>query len=159
MKKKTETSGFRHHEFLDGSFLEDLKDSLEEDNNTKWRGAFQFQENILWLKAAKRILKWSKYLIKKGVHGGFFNKRCFRGLPLENVLDPTEPETLLKGFCRYLEKTDDISFENMKKAVVYGSVMASFTVEEFGTKKLEEIKEDYVSCRIKNITELVNSGV
>ena len=46
----------------------------------------------------------------------------------------------------------------MKKAVVYGSVMASFTVEEFGTKKLEEITEDQMSCRLKNITELVNSG-
>ena len=54
---------------------------------------------------------------------------------------------------------EEDSFENMKKAVVYGSVLASFSVEEFGTKKLEEITEDHISCRLKNITELVDSGM
>ena len=92
----------------------------------------------------------------------FNNREVFfaPALPLENVLDPTGAgDSFAGGFIGYLEKTDDTSFENMKKAVVYGSVMASFTVEEFGTKKLEEIKENHVSCRIKNITELVNSGI
>ena len=67
------------------------------------------------------------------------------------MLDPTGREILLGGFIGYLEKTDDISFENMKKAVVYGSVMASFTVEEFGTKKLEEIKEDQYLVELKTL--------
>ena len=105
-----------------------------------------------------------KYLIiKEGEHEKcFFNKRevFLSPLPLEDVLDPTGAgDSFAGGFIGYLQKTDNISFENMKKAVVYGSVMASFTVEEFGTKKLEEIKEDHVSCRIKNITELVDSGI
>jgi len=114
------------------------------------------------VKAAKTILKMGpKYLIiKKGEHGAllFNNNEVFSApaLPLEEVFDPTGAgDSFAGGFIGYLEKTKNISFENMKRAVVYGSVLASFCVERFGTEQLEKITKEQVSCRLKNFIDLV----
>lgn len=107
-------------------------------------------------KAAKKIMAMGpKYLIiKKGEHGAllFHEDQIFSapGLPLEEVFDPTGAgDTFAGGFIGYLAKTDDISFDNMKKAVIYGSAMASFCVEKFGTERLLEISEADLNERVE----------
>jgi sugar/nucleoside kinase (ribokinase family) len=113
------------------------------------------------VKAAKKILSMGpKYLIiKKGEHGALlFNKEevfFTPALPLEEVFDPTGAgDSFAGGFIGYLEKTNDISFDNMKRAVIHGSAMASFCVEKFGTQKLEEITENDVKERIQEFVDL-----
>ena len=92
------------------------------------------------VKAAQKILKMGpKYLIiKKGEHGAllFNNEQVFfaPALPLEDVFDPTGAgDTFAGGFIGFLARTKDISFENMKRGIIFGSAMASFCVEKFGT--------------------------
>ena len=81
-------------------------------------------------------------------------------LPLEDVFDPTGAgDAFAGGFVGYLEKTNDISYENMKRAVIHGSAMASFCVEKFGTQKLEEITENDVKARIKEFVDLVRFDI
>jgi sugar/nucleoside kinase (ribokinase family) len=106
-------------------------------------------------KAAKVIMKMgpSTLIIKKGEHGAllFQNDDIFfcPALPLEEVFDPTGAgDTFAGGFIGYLAKTDDISFENMKRAIVYGSAMASFCVEKFGTEAIQGLSETQVSERV-----------
>ena len=81
-------------------------------------------------------------------------------LPLEEVFDPTGAgDSFAGGFIGYLEKTNDISFENMKRAVIHGSAMASFCVEKFGTQKLEEITENDIKGRIQEFINLVQFDI
>ncbi len=115
------------------------------------------------VKAAKIILTMGpKYLIiKKGEHGALlFDKNnifSVPALPLEDVFDPTGAgDTFAGGLIGYLAKTDDISFENMKNAVVYGSVMASFTVEKFGLERLIDLSDEEVKNRITQFKQLTN---
>jgi len=96
--------------------------------------------------AAKKIhaMGPAYVVIKKGEHGAllFHNNEVFYApaLPLEEVFDPTGAgDTFAGGFAGYLAKTDDISFENMKKAVIYGSMLASFCVEKFGTERMQNL--------------------
>ena len=117
-------------------------------------------ENSL-VKASKVIKNMGpKYLvIKKGEHGAllFGEGKVFSApaLPLENVFDPTGAgDSFAGGFIGYLSKTNDTSFENMKSAVIYGSVMASFCVEKFGTQKLTEITDKDVSKRLQQFVNL-----
>ena len=103
-------------------------------------------------------------IIKKGEHGALlFNKEevfFAPALPLEEVFDPTGAgDSFAGGFVGYLEKTNDISFENMKRAVIHGSVMASFCVEKFGTQKLEELTENEVKGRIQEFVDLVQFDI
>ncbi len=119
-------------------------------------------ENSL-LKASKVIRKMGpKYLIiKKGEHGAllFHGDNVFSapGLPLEEVFDPTGAgDTFAGGFMGYLSNTDDISFENMKRAVVAGSALASFCVEKFGTERLTEINQTDVENRIQQFIALAD---
>ena len=78
-------------------------------------------------------------------------------MPLENVFDPTGAgDSFAGGFIGYLAKTKNISFENMKKAVVNGSVMASFCVEKFGTQKLTEITQEDIDKRTLEFIKLVD---
>lgn len=114
------------------------------------------------LTAAKKIQTMGpKFLIiKKGEHGAllFHGDDMFYcpALPLPQVKDPTGAgDTFAGGFMGYLSKTDDISFENMKRAVVYGSALASFTVEEFGTDKIKAIDERELNDRIKQFKSLM----
>ena len=92
-------------------------------------------------------------VIKKGEHGAllFNGTNIFfaPALPLESVFDPTGAgDTFAGGFAGFLAQTENITFENMKKAVVYGSTLASFCVEKFGTERLESLKPDEVRSRL-----------
>ena len=101
-----------------------------------------------------------KYLIiKKGEHGAllFHGEDMFfaPALPLAEVVDPTGAgDTFAGGFIGYLAKTDDVSFENMKRAIIYGSALASFTVERFGTEKLESLTPDEIEARVAEFIKL-----
>lgn len=114
------------------------------------------------VKAAQKILSMGiKYLIiKKGEHGALlFNKdQVFfaPALPLEDVFDPTGAgDTFAGGFIGHLAKTHDISFDNMKRAIIYGSAMASFCVEKFGTERLMNLTADEVEARVQEFIDLV----
>ncbi len=113
--------------------------------------------------AAKKIKTMGpKYLIiKKGEHGAllFGEEKIFfaPALPLENVYDPTGAgDSFAGGFIGYLSGQDEISFEQMKTAVIYGSVMASFCVEKFGTEKLTQITKEDVLVRAQSFVELAS---
>lgn len=116
--------------------------------------------------AAKKIHEMGpKYVvIKKGEHGALlFNegKMFFApALPLAEVFDPTGAgDTFAGGFCGYLAKTEDISFENMKNAIIYGSNLASFCVEKFGTERMEELTKDEVQTRLQSFKELTQFDI
>lgn len=115
------------------------------------------------VKAAKTILSMGpKYLIiKKGEHGALlFDKDSVfyaPALPLEDVFDPTGAgDTFAGGFIGHLAKTEDISFDNMKRAIIVGSAMASFCVEKFGATRLKEIQKKDIDARIQQFKDLVN---
>jgi len=115
------------------------------------------------VKAAEAILEMGpKYLvIKKGEHGAllFYDKAIFfaPALPLAEVFDPTGAgDTFAGGFMGYLSQTDDLSFENMKRAVIFGSAMASFCVEKFGIERLKYLSDEEIRDRVKKFVELVN---
>jgi sugar/nucleoside kinase (ribokinase family) len=115
------------------------------------------------VKAAKKILTMGpKYLIiKKGEHGAllFDNDSVFfaPALPLEEVFDPTGAgDTFAGGFMGHLAKSGDISFENMKRAIIVGSAMASFCVEKFGPTRLKEISHHDITGRIQEFKDLVS---
>ena len=112
-------------------------------------------------KAAQKILSMGpKYLvIKKGEHGALLfgeGKAFFApALPLEEVFDPTGAgDSFAGGFIGYLSRTQDVSFENMKRALIYGSVMASFCVEKFGTEQLVHLNTSDINDRIRRFVEL-----
>ena len=116
--------------------------------------------------AAKKIHEMGpKYVvIKKGEHGALlFNegKMFFApALPLAEVFDPTGAgDTFAGGFCGYLAKTEDISFENMKNGIIYGSNLASFCVEKFGTQRMEELTKDEVQTRLQSFKELTQFDI
>ncbi|MEN8879176.1 MAG: PfkB family carbohydrate kinase [Polaribacter sp.] len=116
--------------------------------------------------AAKKIHTMGpKYVvIKKGEHGALlFNegKMFFApALPLAEVFDPTGAgDTFAGGFCGYLAKTEDISFENMKNAIIYGSNLASFCVEKFGTERMKELTKEEVKNRLQAFKELTQFDI
>jgi sugar/nucleoside kinase (ribokinase family) len=128
--------------------------------------ARQLTEEYSLVKAARKILKMGpKYLIiKKGEHGAllFHEKEVFfaPALPLEDVFDPTGAgDTFAGGFIGHLAKTKDISFDNMKTAIIVGSAMASYCVEKFGTERLREISKADISDRIAEFVDLVNFDI
>ena len=149
-------------------FMDDLKDALREVDvlTINDEEARQLSGEYSLVKAAKIILKMGpKYLIiKKGEHGALLfnsNEVFFApALPLEEVFDPTGAgDSFAGGFIGYLAKTNDISFENMKRAVINGSAMASFCVEKFGTQKLTEINKENVDARINEFVNLVQFDI
>ena len=149
-------------------FLDDLLESLKKVDvlTINDEEARQLSGEYSLVKAAKVILAMGpKHLIiKKGEHGAllFNDTEVFfaPALPLEDVFDPTGAgDSFAGGFIGYLEKTDDISFENMKRAVIHGSAMASFCVEKFGTKRLEELTQDDVDNRLKQFIDLVQFDI
>ena len=114
------------------------------------------------VKAAAKIQAMGpKYLIiKKGENGAllFHDKEVFfaPALPLEEVFDPTGAgDTFAGGFIGYLAKTNDISFANMKNAIIYGSAMASFCVEKFGTERIMNLTDEELNNRISAFSSLV----
>ncbi|MCL7753905.1 PfkB family carbohydrate kinase [Polaribacter sp. Z022] len=116
--------------------------------------------------AAKKIHEMGpKYVvIKKGEHGALLfnegNMFYAPALPLAEVFDPTGAgDTFAGGFCGYLAKTEDISFNNMKNAIIYGSNLASFCVEKFGTERMEELTKDEVTTRLEAFKELTQFDI
>jgi sugar/nucleoside kinase (ribokinase family) len=114
------------------------------------------------VKAAAKIQAMGpKYLIiKKGENGAllFHDKEVFfaPALPLEEVFDPTGAgDTFAGGFIGYLAKTNDISFANMKNAIIYGSAMASFCVEKFGTERIMNLTDEELNNRVSAFSSLV----
>ncbi|MES2134049.1 MAG: PfkB family carbohydrate kinase [Bacteroidota bacterium] len=118
------------------------------------------------VKAAQKILTMGPkvLVIKKGEHGALlFNKEevfFAPALPLEDVFDPTGAgDSFAGGFIGYLAKTQDISFENMKRAIIFGSAMASFTVEKFGTERLLNLSDKDVQDRVQEFIDLVQFDI
>lgn len=118
------------------------------------------------VKAAQKILTLGpKYLIiKKGEHGAllFNNKQVFfaPALPLEDVFDPTGAgDTFAGGFIGYIVKSRDVSFDNMKRAIIYGSAMASFCVEKFGIENLLDLSDEQVENRVQDFIDLVQFDI
>jgi sugar/nucleoside kinase (ribokinase family) len=114
------------------------------------------------VKAAQKILRMGpKFLVvKKGEHGAllFNEKEVFfaPALPLEEVYDPTGAgDSFAGGFIGHLAKSRDISYENMKRAIIFGSAMASFTVEKFGTERLIGLSQSDVEERVQEFVDLV----
>jgi len=118
------------------------------------------------VKAARVIMNMGpKYLIiKKGEHGAllFHEQHVFfaPALPLEEVFDPTGAgDTFAGGFIGYLAKTEDISFDNMKRAIIVGSALASFCVEKFGPDRMKELTKAEIDERINQFVQLVNFDI
>ncbi|MEN8746276.1 MAG: PfkB family carbohydrate kinase [Polaribacter sp.] len=116
--------------------------------------------------AAKKIHSMGpKYVvIKKGEHGAllFHEEKMFYApaLPLAEVFDPTGAgDTFAGGFCGYLAKTADISFENMKNAIIFGSNLASFCVEQFGTDRMQTLTADEVKTRLQAFKDLTQFDI
>jgi sugar/nucleoside kinase (ribokinase family) len=115
------------------------------------------------VKAAKVIHEMGpKYVvIKKGEHGAllFHNQEVFfaPALPLEEVFDPTGAgDTFAGGFSGYLAQSGNISFHNMKNAIIQGSNLASFCVEKFGTERMENLSKEEVSQRLQQFKSLTH---
>ena len=125
--------------------------------------ARQLSQEYSLVKASKVIRAMGpKFLIiKKGEHGAllFHNEDIFfaPALPLEDVFDPTGAgDTFAGGFMGYIAATDDFSFENMKRAIISGSALASFCVEKFGTTRLTEITSNDLNRRVEKFVSLAN---
>jgi len=123
--------------------------------------ARQLSGEYALVKAAKKIMAMGPrfLIIKKGEHGAllFDSESVYfcPALPLEEVFDPTGAgDTFAGGFIGYLASTDDISFDNMKRAVIYGSAMASFCVEKFGTERLVNLSKSEIKSRVQQFIDL-----
>jgi sugar/nucleoside kinase (ribokinase family) len=148
--------------------LEDLKIVLKEVdvllvNDAEAR---QLSGEVSLVKAARKILEMgpSFLIIKKGEHGAllFHENHVFfaPALPLEEVIDPTGAgDTFAGGFIGHLAKTKDISFENMKTAIIVGSALASFCVEKFGPDRMKEITKADIDQRIAQFVDLVSFDI
>ncbi len=111
--------------------------------------------------AARKIFEMGPQyvVIKKGEHGAllFHKTHIFSApaLPLESVFDPTGAgDTFAGGFIGYLAQTEDFSFENMKSAIIYGSALASFCVEKFGTERMEHLEKTDIEARLHQFKTL-----
>jgi sugar/nucleoside kinase (ribokinase family) len=118
------------------------------------------------VKAARKIYEMGpKYVvIKKGEHGALLfegNDIFFApALPLEEVFDPTGAgDTFAGGFISYLAKTENISFKNMKNAIIYGSNLASFCVEKFGTERMLKLSEKEINARLEQFKILTQFDI
>ncbi len=115
------------------------------------------------VKAAEKILQMGPtyLIIKKGEHGAllFHGNQIFSApaLPLAEVFDPTGAgDTFAGGFIGYLAQVDTINFNNMKNAIIYGSALASFCVEKFGTERIKNLSEAEISARVKEFVSLTS---
>jgi len=124
--------------------------------------ARQLSKEYSLVKAAKKIMAMGPkiLIIKKGENGALlFNKEevfFAPALPLEEVFDPTGAgDTFAGGFIGYLASTDDISFDNMKRAIIYGSALASFCVEKFGVERIKDLSQKELDDRIQEFVNLV----
>jgi len=148
--------------------LDDLKEVLKKVDVLMVNDgeARQLSGEYSLVKAAKVIMEMGpKFLIiKKGEHGAllFHENDVFfaPALPLEEVFDPTGAgDTFAGGFIGHIAKTKDISFENMKTAIIIGSAMASFCVEKFGPQRMKEITKADIDARLSEFVQLVNFDI
>jgi sugar/nucleoside kinase (ribokinase family) len=148
--------------------LEDLKIVLKEVDVLLVNDgeARQLSGEVSLVKAANKILEMGPrfLIIKKGEHGAllFHENHVFfaPALPLEEVFDPTGAgDTFAGGFIGHLAKTKDISFENMKTAIIVGSALASFCVEKFGPDRMKEITKSDIDERIAQFVDLVSFDI
>ncbi len=128
--------------------------------------ARQLTHEYALVKAAAKIQSMGPktVIIKKGEHGAllFSENQIFfaPALPLESVFDPTGAgDTFAGGFIGHLAKTDDISFDNMKRAIIYGSAMASFCVEKFGAERIMNLTQDEIQARVNEFVTLSAFGL
>ncbi len=128
--------------------------------------ARQLTEEYSLVKAAQKIFTMGpKYVvIKKGEHGAllFHKDQIFfaPALPLEEVFDPTGAgDTFAGGFAGYLAASNDSSFENMKKAVIHGSNLASFSVEKFGTERMLHLNHKEITERLRQFKKLTQFDI
>jgi sugar/nucleoside kinase (ribokinase family) len=168
MKRRPKLIALDTMNFWMDTTMEDLKKALKMIdvlliNDSEAR---QLSGEYSLVKAANKIFEMGpEYLvIKKGEHGALlFNKNnafYAPALPLEDVFDPTGAgDTFAGGFIGYLANTDDISFDNMKTAVIVGSAMASFCVEKFGTKRLRDLTHEDIDNRIRQFIDLVHFDI
>ncbi|MCH8556078.1 MAG: PfkB family carbohydrate kinase [Schleiferiaceae bacterium] len=149
-------------------FLDDLTVALKNVDvlTINDEEARQLSGEYSLVKAARAILKMGPkvLIIKKGEHGAllFNDKEVFfaPAMPLEDVFDPTGAgDTFAGGFIGYLAQTNDISFENMKRAIIYGSAMASFCVEKFGTERLHNLDPKELQLRVDAFKKLVHTEI
>jgi sugar/nucleoside kinase (ribokinase family) len=148
--------------------LDDLKEVIAKAdvllvNDSEAR---QLSGEFSLVKAARKILSMGPayLIIKKGEHGAllFYKNHVFfaPALPLEDVFDPTGAgDTFAGGFIGHLAKTKDISFDNMKTAIIVGSALASFCVEKFGPDRMKEITSKDIEERISEFVQLVNFDI
>ncbi|HVD98486.1 MAG TPA: PfkB family carbohydrate kinase [Cytophagaceae bacterium] len=148
--------------------MDDLRETLQMVDvlSINDEEARQLSKEYSLVKAAKKIMEMGpKYLIiKKGEHGAmlFHKNQVFfaPALPLEEVFDPTGAgDTFAGGFIGYLASTNDVSFENMKRAIIFGSAMASFCVEKFGTERIVKLSQKELNERVQQFVELVQFEV
>jgi len=148
--------------------LDDLKAVLKEIDviTINDEEARQLSGEYSLVNAAKVIHEMGpKYVvIKKGEHGAllFSEGQMFYApaLPLAAVFDPTGAgDTFAGGFTGYLAKTDNISFENMKNAVIYGSNLASFCVERFGTERMQNLTQEDIKNRLQQFKSLTQFDI
>jgi sugar/nucleoside kinase (ribokinase family) len=123
--------------------------------------ARQLSGEFSLVKAARKILTMGpKYLIiKKGEHGAllFHEDKIFSApaLPLAEVFDPTGAgDTFAGGFIGYMAKVGTVNFNNMKNAIIFGSALASFCVEKFGSERLRNLSEEEIAGRIQEFVGL-----
>lgn len=128
--------------------------------------ARQMTEEYSLVRAASKIQEMGpRYVvIKKGEHGAllFHGKEMFfaPALPLEEVFDPTGAgDTFAGGFVGYLTESGNISFENLKNAIIHGSNLASFSVEKFGTDRMQDLKREEINQRLKQFQELTQFNI
>jgi sugar/nucleoside kinase (ribokinase family) len=148
--------------------MDDLRKAMEQVDvlTINDAEARQLSGEYSLVKAAQKILKMGpKYLvIKKGEHGAllFNNEQVFfaPALPLEDVFDPTGAgDTFAGGFIGHLARTKDVSFENMKRAIIFGSAMASFCVEKFGTERIMNLSQEELDQRVQDFVDLVQFDI
>ncbi len=150
------------------SALEDLKNVISRVDILAINDAEARQlsgEHSLVRGAQKILAMGPKYLVvKKGEHGAllFSKDRVFfaPALPLEDIIDPTGAgDTFAGGFIGYLARSGDHSFDNLKRAIIVGSALASFCCERFGTERLLEITREDIDRRIQQFVELVDFDI
>jgi sugar/nucleoside kinase (ribokinase family) len=168
MKKRPHLIAMDTMNYWISSALDDLKKVLKMVdvlmvNDTEAR---ELTGEYSLVKAARKIMSMGPrfLIIKKGEHGAllFHENEVFYApaLPLEEVFDPTGAgDTFAGGFMGHIAKTKDISYNNLKTAIIVGSAMASFCVEKFGAERLKELTRSEIDDRIRQFIELVNFDI
>lgn len=168
MKKRPKLIAMDTMNFWMDIALDDLKETMKMVDviTINDEEARQLSGEYSLVRAAQKIFTMGpKYVvIKKGEHGAllFHKDQVFfaPALPLEEVFDPTGAgDTFAGGFMGYLASTNDISFDNMKRAIIFGSAMASFCCEKFGVERLTDISDEELDDRIQNFIDLVQFDI